>query len=416
MRAPLLIALIVALGQAMASIPTARGQVLRLEDLQTLAAALGQNSAPAPDEIAGSLPVHARFLARGTLAIRGHLVAIRPASSEPPGRSESFDDVVYSFRAREVFYWREESFLPRSAMPADSLLSFRVGKSFVKPNIEARSHGRTRPIFVGQEYWVMTSSLKLRETGEFSLSGVLPIQDDAIILDYAELELAEEGRLASWPAELRFPLHRYRECLASVAPVASMLAALWDCRSDLDRTAPCEFDDRNGRPGDHFRVGPLSTREDSLRALRLLRSGPQAPEYGQSCRIFFTVESIMEPELAALPFYQAADAMYRILYDHELSLLRVKVEEVLKGDFAKGSLDLYTLIPTPGRGADIAGEKPRQRICPGSLVAGSLHVWPDKFDGQPFFGGPYFVFGVPGTEAYRGDLIEPVLALYRSAP
>jgi len=410
MRFRVWIGLTAVLGPAFASSPPARGQVLRQVELQRLAAERVEAPWYTPDELSRSLPTYARYLDTGNLAIRGRLLSIQPAASEPPGRSAILDDLVYSFRVLEVFFWREERFLPRSAMPADSLLRFRIAKNFVKSNIEARSHGRTSPIVLGQEYWVKVTSQKLREAGEFALGGVLPIRDGGIVIQYSELERTAEGEVTSWPAELNLPLARYRECLGSRAFIPSVVAALAESRGDPNRRAACEFDDYSGRPGDHFRVGPRSTREDSLRALDLER-----PPGADGCRVLLTVEAIGEPVLDSLPFYQTANRGERSIYQHELALLAVRVESVLRGDCAEGPLAVYTLLPTPNRGADIAGEAPRQRICPGSRLVASIQVRPDQFDGQALLHAPYFVFGIPGTEAYRGDLIDPVLALYRSA-
>ena len=198
---------------------------LSLEDLQTLQAQLVDSG---PSSLAFTLPVYARYLQGGTIAIRGRLEGTRVEGG----------DTVFAFRILEVFAWRQRA--PLEQCPADSVLVFRANTRHVRSLLERRSHGRYDDLVEGGQYWVTTTSLEMHPHGGLLFSGFFPIRDDAIIVDYAELERSEpagplsspSGPLTTHSASLRLPLPMYRECLAgSPSTEASrLLTAMWSCR------------------------------------------------------------------------------------------------------------------------------------------------------------------------------------------
>ena len=131
-----------------------------------------------------------------------------------------------------------------------------------------------------------------------------------------------------------------------------------------------------------------------------------------ACAVVFTVVKIEVPDLDELDFYQSANSMLKKVYETELTLLTINVSRVIGGDCAVGEQRVYTLAITPNRGADIAGH-PRQVLFEGCEAVGILPQGSTAFGGRPCLsGGPYFVFGVPGSEGYLRESVEPVLSLY----
>lgn len=194
---------------------------LSLADLQSLEARLMDLGVSGESSLAFTLPAYARYLQGGTVAIRGRL----------EGRRVERGDTVFTFRILEVYAWSR--FAPLERCPADSMLAFRATSSHIHSLLEKRSHGRYDELVEGDQYWVTTTSLEMHPHGGLSLSGFFSIRDDAIIVDYAELERSEPaGPLSSYSASLRLPLPAYRECLAgSPATGASrLLTAMWSCR------------------------------------------------------------------------------------------------------------------------------------------------------------------------------------------
>lgn len=178
-------------------------------------------TAMTPEQLQSTLPAYARYLQGGTIAIRGLLLAAAWES----------DDVVYSFRSLEIFAWTQDA--PISACPPDSILRFRVRRSGVASIIERRRQGIVRPLEAGRQYWITTTSLNLHLRGDLSFSGMFPIEEDAILVDYAELERAGPGeQLTTHSASLHLPLPVYRECLAvpPSARASALLTALWSQR------------------------------------------------------------------------------------------------------------------------------------------------------------------------------------------
>lgn len=206
-----------------------------LDELCALTEQLEESDFRHSKDLDDTLPVWAHRLDRLGVGVRGTLVRIDNVDSGHPAWSHAPDDLVYTFRMSEAFYWRGELFDPPAVVPADSLVRFRIGGLFVNM-VERRSHGRTRPIVLGHEYFVATRSLMQKGDGSFIMDQVLPIQGDAVIIDYATLFQDRAGQLLQSPATLELPLVEYRRCLATPPRPETLVKALWRESQNPDRT------------------------------------------------------------------------------------------------------------------------------------------------------------------------------------
>jgi hypothetical protein len=192
--------------------------ILPLEELESL---LDSTRTMTPELLQTTLPAWAHYLQGGSITIRGLLQEV---AWEP-------EDVVYSFRALEIFTWSQRA--PMDHCPPDSILRFRRGRLFHASLTERSRQGVVRPLETGKQYWVRTSSLNLHPGGDLSFDGMFPIEGSAILIDYAALERKiAGGPLTTRSSCLRLPLEAYRACLAAPPDTRAsvLLSALWSHR------------------------------------------------------------------------------------------------------------------------------------------------------------------------------------------
>lgn len=200
---------------ASAPLRTCRADILPLEELESL---LDSTRTMTPELLQTTLPAYAHNLQGGLITIRGLL---REVAWEQ-------EDVVYSFRALEIFTWSQRA--PLGHCPPDSILRFRRSRLFHASLIERSRQGVVRPLEVGKQSWVTTTSLNMHSRGDLVFSSMFPIEGEAILVDYAALERKVlGGSLTTRSACLRLPLGAYRECLAAPPETraSALLSALW---------------------------------------------------------------------------------------------------------------------------------------------------------------------------------------------
>ena len=193
--------------------------------------------------------------------------------------------------------------------------------------------------------------------------------------------------------------------LRLLAPSLICLAAFLGAFGASDGHA---FDQPTIRNSDLFCLPDSATHEDSLKALHLWS------RTDSTCVVMFTVVTVEVPDLDELDFYQSANPVLKKVYETELTVVTINVSRVIVGDCAIGEYQLYTLANTPLRGADIAGVH-RQVLIAGYEAIGVISQRASHFDGKPSLQtSSYFVFGIPGSERYRRQLVDPVVSLYES--